>query len=195
MNRRGLELNDAENGYHKWYEEIFETILFNCRFLVMLAVIGILVAAVVMFAKGCIEIVQGVRAFWSTLLGLRPTAADDNSVILSFIPALDNYLFATILLIIAMGLYELFISKIDPGSRTASSRPDWLAIKELDDLKAHIGEVVIMILIVNFFKLSFGIQYDTPMDLLLLGAGIVALAGSLVITHYVAGQRKRSLKA
>src|SRR6266849_7184220 len=82
-------------------ENTFETVLFNARFLALFAVLGILIASFVMFVKGCIEIVQGVRAFWATLLGMRPTAADDNSVILSFIPAIDNYLFATILLIIS----------------------------------------------------------------------------------------------
>src|SRR5437867_12100254 len=105
---------------HGRMEEIFESALFNSRFLVLVAVLGILIAAIVMFLKGCLEIVQGVRAFSTTLLGVRPTPTDDNSVILSFIPAIDNYLFATILLIISMGLYELFISKIDPTSRTAS---------------------------------------------------------------------------
>jgi uncharacterized membrane protein YqhA len=178
----------------KWVENTFETILFNARFLALFAVLGILIASFVMFVKGCLEIVQGVRAFWATLLGIRPTPVDDNSVILSFIPAIDNYLFATILLIISMGLYELFISKIDPASRTATSRPDWLVIKELDDLKSHIGEVVIMILIVNFFKLSFNLLYETPLDLLILGAGIVTIAGALVITHYAFGLRTRASK-
>ena len=126
-----------------------------------------------MFVKGSIEIVQGVRAF-----------------ILSFIPAIDNYLFATILLIISMGLYELFISKIDPRSRKEHTRPDWLVIKDLDDLKSKIGEVVVMILIVNFFKMPFNVTYDQPMDLLVLGGGILLIASSLVVTHYVSGMKR-----
>lgn len=176
-------------------ENTFETVLFNARFLALAAVLGILIASFVMFVKGCIEIVQGVRAFWSTLLGMRPTPTDDNSVILSFVPAIDNYLFATILLIISMGLYELFIGRIDPASRTAASRPDWLVIKSFDDLKSHIGEVVIMILIVNFFKLSFNLRYETPLDLLILGAGIVTIAAALIITHYAFGLRTRASKS
>ncbi len=98
---------------HGWVEEIFETVLFSCRFLVLIPVGGVLAASFVMFFKGCIEVIQGVRAFWS--FSLQPTSLDDKTVILSFIPAVDNYLFATILLIISMGLYELFISEIDPN--------------------------------------------------------------------------------
>ena len=176
-------------GHHGKTEEIFETALFNCRFLVIVPVLGILGAAIVMFVKGSIEIVQGVRAFLPALLALRPNPQDDSGVLLSFIPAIDNYLFATILLIISMGLYELFISKIDPKSRTQHTRPDWLVVRNFDDLKSNIGEVVIMILIVNFFKLSFSINDDHPLHLLALGGGILLIAGALVVTHYVSGLR------
>ena len=174
-------------------EEAFETVLFNCRFLVMIPVLGILLAAVVMFVKGCVEIIEGTRAFLPALPDLRPNSLDDSSVILSFIPAIDNYLFATILLIISMGLYELFISKIDPKCRKERTRPDWLVIKDLDDLKSKIGEVVIMILIVNFFKLSFSITYQRSLDLLVLGGGILLIALALVVTHYASGMGRRHL--
>jgi uncharacterized membrane protein YqhA len=107
--------------HHGWLEEAFETALFGCRFLVLIPVLGILAASVVMFIKGCVEVVQGLRAFQAAV-SFQPTQLDDKNVILSFIPAVDNYLFATILLIISMGLYELFIrvrqkkSWVDSGS-------------------------------------------------------------------------------
>ena len=116
----------------------------------------------------------------------------DKNVILSFIPAVDNYLFATILLIIAMGLYELFISEIDPKSRKDKTRPNCLKVHDLDDLTSRIGEVVIMILIVNFFKQSFSVTYERPLDLLILGAGVLLISGSLVVAHQVSGRRKKT---
>ena len=176
---------------HGMVEEIFETCLFGCRFFVLISVLGILASSIVMFFKGCIEVVQGVRAFWGGFIGLQPTPLDDKNVILSFIPAVDNYLFATILLIISMGLYELFISEIDPKSRKDKTRPTWLQVHDLDDLTSRIGEVVIMILIVNFFKLSFSMNYDKPMDLLILGGGVLLISGSLVVAHHVSGGRKK----
>lgn len=80
---------------HGLVEEVFETALFSCRFLVLISVLGILAASVVMFFKGCIEVVQGVRAFWGGFISFQPTPLDDKNVILSFIPAVDNYLFAS----------------------------------------------------------------------------------------------------
>ena len=174
-----------EMASHGMVEEVFEWILFNSRFVVLLAVVGILVAAIVMFLKGSIEIIQGIGVFLPEMLAFRPNSQDDATIILSFIPALDNYLFATVLLIMAMGLYELFISKIDPNCRTIGTRPDhWLEIDNLDDLKSRMGEVLITILIVNFFKLSFSVVYDRPIDLLILGAAIVLVSVALFLTHY-----------
>jgi uncharacterized protein (TIGR00645 family) len=174
---------------HGWVEEIFETALFGCRFLVLIPVLGILASSVVMFSKGCIEVVQGGVAFWR-LMSFQPTALDDKNIILAFIPAVDNYLFATILLIISMGLYELFISEIDPKSRKEKTRPTWLRVYDLDDLTSRIGEVVIMILIVNFFRQSFSMNYEYPLDLLALGGGVLLISGSLVVAHHVSDRRK-----
>jgi uncharacterized membrane protein YqhA len=176
---------------HGSIEDVFETVLYYSRFLVVIAVLGILVAAAVMFVKGTFEVVQGVRAFVSMIGGWRPTPLDDNSVILAFIPALDNYLFATILLLISTGLYELFISKIDPRCRRDYTRPVHLVIKTLDDLKSKIGEVVVMILVVNFFKVSFSITYGGTLDLLILGGAILLVAGALLVTHYASVLSRR----
>ena len=82
-----------------------------------------------------------------------------------------------------MGLYELFISKIDPASRTPDSRPNWLNIQNLDDLKGTIGKVILMILIVSFLEKSLSIEYATPLDLLYLCVGIILISGALFLTH------------
>jgi len=177
------------NQTHGWLEEAFETALFNSRFLVLVAVLGVFASSVVMFFKGCVEVIQGVRAI-PGFASFKPNPGDDANVLLAFIPAVDNYLFATILLIISMGLYELFISEIDPASRKEKTRPNWLRVNDLDDLTSRIGEVVIMILIVTFFKQSFSMKYDRPMDLLILGAGVLLISGSLVVAHHVSSGRK-----
>ena len=180
----------GEQQDHSWIEEIFETGLFNARFLVLLAVLGTLASSIVMYFKGCVEVIVGWRAFVEGFTGLQSTAIEDKSIILSFIPAVDDYLFATILLIIAMGLYELFISEIDPKSRKGKTRPTWLRVDDLDDLTSHIGEVVITTLIVTFFRLSFSINYRSPLDLLMLGGGVLLISASLVVAHQVSTKRK-----
>jgi uncharacterized protein (TIGR00645 family) len=175
---------------HSVLEELFESALYNCRFLVLLAVLGSMVATLILFLKGTGEIIQGVTSFLRLVNQFAPTSADDKSIILAFIPAIDDYLFAMVLLIFSMGIYELFISEIDPSWKGPSTRPNWLAIKDLDDLKTHISEVIVMILIINFFNVSFSITLDKPMDLLLFGAGIILVAGAIYITHQIIHRRK-----
>lgn len=169
---------------HSFIEEIFETFLFNCRFLVLFAVIGSLVASLVMFLKGTVEVIQGINSF-RPMIQFAATHDDDKSIILAFIPAIDSYLFATILLIFAMGYYELFISKIDPSCRKTESRPRWLIIRNLDDLKNLISDVVITVLIINFFKLAYTLTLNSQFDLLILGGGIFLVAATLLLTHYI----------
>jgi uncharacterized membrane protein YqhA len=173
-----------------WVEEIFESALYNCRFLVLFAVIGSAVASLTLFLRGTIEIIQGVNSFLDILNHFQPTPADDKNVILAFIPAIDNFLFATVLLIFSMGIYELFISQIDPSWKGPQTRPNWLKIEGLDDLKMHMSEVVVMILVISFFQESFSMTLSNPVDLLLLGGGIVLIAGALWITHDIMSRRK-----
>jgi uncharacterized membrane protein YqhA len=168
---------------HSLIEEVFETVLFNCRFLVLLAVLGSLLAAVMIFLKGVVELVQAANAFIPSMSQFQVTHADDKQVLLSIMPAIDYFLFATVLLIFSMGLYELFISEIDPASRRDKTRPNWLNVRSLDDLKSHMGKVIMMILIVNFFQQAFNITYSAPSDLLYLGGGILLVALSLFLTH------------
>jgi uncharacterized protein (TIGR00645 family) len=174
-------------------EELFESSLYSCRFLVIFAVIGTMVAAAILFLKGTVEMLQGVNGFIRHVDISAQTVSDDKTVILAFIPAIDNYLFATVLLIFSMGIYELFVSKIDPSMKTPNSRPNWLNIDNLDDLKTHIAEVVIMILIINFFEFSFTVTLSKPADLLFFAGSILIVAATLYISHnMIQHRRKRS---
>ncbi len=165
-------------------ESIFESALFNVRFIVISAVIGAIFASFIMFIKGTLLIVDGANIFIEQLNHLGQVEAHHvERIVPLLINSVDNYLFATVLLIFSMGLYELFISKIDPASRTAESRPNWLNIQNLDDLKATIGKVILMILIVSFLEKSLSIEYSTPLDLLYLCVGIILVSGALFLTH------------
>lgn len=159
----------------------------------MFAVFGAMAAAAVLFLKGTVEIVQGVNGFFREVNFSADNVKDDKTVILAFIPAIDNYLFATVLLIFSMGIYELFVSKINPVMRTPSSRPNWLNIENLDDLKTHIAEVVIMILIINFFEFSFTIPLGQPIDLLCFSGSILIVAATLYISHRMVEHRRKKI--
>jgi uncharacterized membrane protein YqhA len=94
---------------------------------------------------------------------------------------IDGYLFATIMLIFAMGLYELFISKIEVAENSElASRI--LLIRSIDDLKDRLAKVIFLVLIVKYFEYALHGSYTTPLELLQLAAGILLLAGALWLT-------------
>jgi uncharacterized membrane protein YqhA len=94
---------------------------------------------------------------------------------------IDGYLIAAILFIFALGLYELFVNKIDviEGSELGSRL---LLIRNLDDLKDRLANMIVVILIVKFFQQALGLKYATPLDLLALAVGIVLLGAALYLT-------------
>lgn len=176
------------NKVHRIAESVFETFLFNSRIVVILAVLGSLAASVLMFVQGVLQIYMAFVMFVHHPMPSHGEASGpDLSVVL--ISSVDTFLFATVLLIFAMGIYELFISKIDPASRTSESRPNWLAIHSLDDLKSAVGKVILMILIVRLFEAAAGMKYEKPLDLIYLGGSILFVSGALFLVH--AGQHNK----
>ena len=104
-------------------------------------------------------------------------------LIKTFVSSVDIYLFAMVLVIFGMGVYELFISKIDPVEQKSDQRPSWLQIKDIDDLKSSLGKVILMVLIVTFFKHAQAFDYTSALDLLILSIGIVLIALALHLAH------------
>ncbi|MDR2696329.1 MAG: YqhA family protein [Deltaproteobacteria bacterium] len=160
----------------------FESFLFHSRFVTLLAVLGALFSSVIMFGMGTMKIVSSVAMFWSQITGSQGTVNNLGSIVALFVSSVDIYLFATVLLIFSNGLYELFIKRIDIG-QYPESRRHWLKVHSLDDLKASLGKVILMILIVWFFEKSLTIEYATALDLLYLGVGILLISAALYLTH------------
>jgi len=87
-----------------------------------------------------------------------------------------------VMLIFSFGLYELFISKID-DAESSEAGSKLLAIHSLDELKDKLGKVVVMVLIVSFFKKVINMNFSTPLEMLYLAGSILALALALYFMH------------
>jgi uncharacterized membrane protein YqhA len=107
-----------------------------------------------MFVKG----MSTVRKAWMAFL-----VGKSSDIGIRAIESLDEFLMGCASLVFGMGLYELFISKIDvadedeahkKGGFSIGHRPQWLALEDLGDLKHRTGAVVIMVLVVNLVEAS-----------------------------------------
>jgi uncharacterized membrane protein YqhA len=173
----------------KAVERGFEKFLWNSRFVVLLAVISSMISSMILFVVATIDVFELIqKVFRYMMLPGSDRTADayeefHGEVVGHIIGAIDDFLLATVLFIFALGLYELFISKIDEAEREATTSSRILVIHSLDDLKDRLGKVVLMILIVTFFKNVIHTTFDDPLNILYLAVGILFVALALYFTH------------
>lgn len=135
--------------------------------MVILAVIGALLAATTLIVYGLLETVQLIA---NTIQTGEVTRKIAKALALEFIEIIDLFLLGTVFYIVAIGLYELFIS-------TDVKLPEWLTINNLDDLKNKLIAVVIVVLGVLF--LGQVVSWDGQTDLLGYGAAIALVIAAL----------------
>ena len=148
--------------------------LASSRYLVMIAVIGSFLSATAILVYGGIEVILLIGdAFFSGKIDGKVA----KSLLVSFIEIVDLFLLGTVIYIIAIGLYELFI---DDQIRL----PDWLEIHTLDDLKDKLIGVIVVVLAVLF--LGQIVAWDGQRDLLSYGVSIALVIAAL--TYFLRGK-------
>ena len=162
--------------------KIIERILWQSRFMVFFAVVSAIISALIMIILGCVEVTKVVADLANAFSSPEGFEGFSKSSVSHLVSAIDDYLIGTVFLIFGIGLYELFISKIDVAENDETSSRV-LIIHDLDQLKEKIAKVVIMVLIVTFFKHAINFKYDEMINLLYLSIGIFLIAVSIYLTH------------
>jgi len=163
-------------------EALFEGALWRGRLIAVLAVIFGMVGAIALFLIASADIWHmAVITYKYFFMHYHPENFHEE-LIGGIIGAVDLYLIAVVLLIFAFGIYELFISEIDDAENSEVGSKI-LAIHSLDELKDKLGKVVVMVLIVSFFKKVMHMDFGTPLEMLYLAGSILALALALYYMH------------
>lgn len=164
----------------KTIENVVERILWESRLVIIFAVFASILSAMLLIFIGTYDVYK----VFSELLHTNAEGMEEFHAlaVTHIIAAVDSYLIATVLLIFGLGLYELFISKIDIAEAdTKSSRI--LVIHDLDQLKEKLAKVILLVLIVTFFKHAVYFKYENVLDMLYLSIGILLIALSIYLTH------------
>jgi len=103
-----------------------------------------------------------------------------NSTLYVLFDALDSFLVAIALLVIAVSLYELFIGGLEV--------PDWMLVKSLDELKAKFGSVLIPIMAVKFVQKL--LQSESTLETLYYGIAVALVSFALTAFNFVAEKEK-----
>lgn len=166
----------------KTIESWFEKFLWNSRFMVFSAVLASLLLSLILFAITTLDVVSLLSHAWHYfIVGEAEKKVLKVLLVAHTVSSVDGFLLATILLIFALGLYELFISDIDDAKRSEQGSKV-LIIRDLEDLKSKLAKVILMILVVTFFEVSLSMSLNTPLDLVYFALGILMVSLALYFT-------------
>lgn len=169
----------------KSIEKMFESFLWSSRLMIIAAVLASLAAAVAVLYMASVDawmMITHLGEYVSPDLTSEARAKLRAETVTHVVEIIDGYLLAAVLLIFSLGLYELFISKIEAAAETEGASKI-LLIKNLDDLKGRLAKVILMILIVKFFEHSLNMTFHTALDLLYFAGGIALLGLALYLSH------------
>lgn len=169
----------------------FERILWTSRLMILFAVVGSLLVALSLVILTSVEVATVLKGALQFVAG-----SSDQALGLEFrlqmigriVGMIDAYLLVAVLVVFSLGLYELFIGKIDivEGSEFARRL---LLIRTLDDLKDRLARVVMLILVVKFLQLSLQLKLKTPMDVLFLAGGIGLVGVAIFLSGHKGHER------
>jgi uncharacterized membrane protein YqhA len=150
----------------------FERGLSLSRVVVIVPVIVLLLAAMASFAYGTEVFVRSVAS-----------VVEDSQLTshnLGFLLLLtDLFLIGATLMIAAFGFYDLFIG----GSRSGGRLPGWLKMHDLNDLKARVISMIILVAAVSF--VDDLVESKGARDTLYLGVGVgVVIAALTAFLHF-----------
>jgi len=140
-----------------------KTLLLRSRYLIIIPILGLALAAVLFFIFGGIGLIRLLIEYIAGVFGfIEPTLElGRNVIIFEVVEYVHTFLIGTVLYITAVGLYQLFIQEIE--------FPRWLKIDNTEELETNLIGVTVVVLAVNFMGAIFA---DNTENLLNYGAGI-----------------------
>jgi uncharacterized membrane protein YqhA len=172
--RKQADVPEVENPWPRLGSR-FERGLSLSRIVVIVPVIVLLLAALASFAYGTDVFVRSITSVVDD-----PQLTSHN---LGFLLLLtDLFLIGATLMIAAFGFYDLFIGTIG-ASGPGVGLPGWLRMHDLDDLKARVISMIILVAAVSFVVAA--VESKGGLDTLYLGVGVaVVIAALTAFLHF-----------
>jgi uncharacterized membrane protein YqhA len=127
----------------------------NFRFIMVLAVVSTCVGSAVLLVVGTIDVFASI---WDAVTG-----TDTDQLKVTLIDTVDTFMVATVLMVIAFGLYQLFVNpRVD--------LPSVLQTRSFGELEKRLASMVIVVLAVSF--LSEAVNWNGDANLLGFGVAI-----------------------
>ena len=172
-------------------ELIFEALIWNFRFFIIVPVIFSLLSALRFFVIGTLDIWAGLVLSFDPE---NPEGEETIKIVAYIIGGIDYYLIGIVLLIFSFGIYELFISEIEIRHRDDSNI---LQSESLEELKSKLVNVIVVALIVSLFKRMLNIEIQQISDIVYMASAILLISISqylLNLNHSSSPKHRHSSK-
>ncbi len=131
--------------------------------------------SVALFLTALITFIWGFAKVWSFVDLLLDDGADSSLAIVKLLEVIDIYLLGAVLLILSIGLVELFVTSLD--------LPAWLEIYSLSDLKGKLIDVVQLVAAIKFLEKL--VTSDDALDVLWYALAVSAVILALLAVRWV----------
>jgi uncharacterized membrane protein YqhA len=176
------------NAFMKKVESVVEHLIWGSRHCMFFAVVACLIAYFAVLAMTVVDLIQFVLPVYRKYASFdfSGDAALHQQTLRNVVGLVDSFLVAIFLLVFSYGLYELFVSELDPAKEKKLNTGDralvgLLSIRSLDDLKKNLVKVVTAILIVTLFENAVAIHLGSPIELVYYAVMIVLVAVALFV--------------
>ena len=141
-----------ESEHHKKKPSKLPRTLVATRYLVLIPIIGLALAAAMLFLFGGINLVKLIIETTRVYLGLAEAHETGLPIYVEIVEYVHTFLIGTVLYITSVGFFQLFIKKMD--------FPRWLRIHDTEELETNLIGVTVVVLAINFMSLSFNKDSD-----------------------------------
>ncbi len=148
-------------------------IIEKSRYVAYIGVLVLLVCSLTAYVLGVYKTIKSVIA-------IALSEVKDDFALIALFDCLDSILVGTALLVISVSLYELFIGNLKV--------PDWMLVRNLNELKANFSFVIIPLMSVKFLQKL--LQAENALDTLYYGIGVALVTIALAAFNYVSEKEK-----
>lgn len=143
-------------------------VLRRSRFVAVIGVVSLLLSSIVAFMWALVEAINTVAL-------ILVSHGQDSHIAIVLVQVIDSVLIASVLLVSAVSLYEIFVDRLD--------LPSGMVVHNLYELKGKLSSIVVLVMALKF--LEHLVEWKEASDTLLYAIAITTVSGTLIALSYL----------
>jgi uncharacterized membrane protein YqhA len=143
----------------------------SSRYIVIIGVVALLGSSLAAFGWGAVKAV-------STITVIIQSYGQDKHIAIALVEVVDGVLIASVLLVVAVSLYDIFIAELNV--------PRGMVAHNMYELKGKLSTMIVLVMALKF--LEHLVEWSQPNDTLFYGLAIAVVSAALIALGYLGSQ-------